>query len=181
MTKIELRKIALTKRNNLPQDQIQICSKDICNKIINSQEFRNAKVIHIYKSFGSEVQTEEIIQRAFSESKIVVIPEVRHASKLTHWQVFSDTIYSKDNFGINTPKSNCLCFDVAKINPNDLVIFPIVAFDSNNNRIGYGKGYYDKFLLNLDCKKIGVAFGCQLVGDFEPDSWDVRLDQIIHN
>jgi 5-formyltetrahydrofolate cyclo-ligase len=181
MNKTELRKIAITKRNLLTQDQIQTWSTEICNKIIASQEFQATKIIHIYKSFGSEVDTGELMKKAFETNKIVVVPEVLENKVLRHWQVFLDTIYKKDKFGIETPFKHCIPFDSVNFKLNDLIIIPIVAFDSNNNRIGYGKGFYDKFLSEVNCKKIGIAFDCQLVKDFEPDPWDITLDQIIQN
>jgi 5-formyltetrahydrofolate cyclo-ligase len=181
MTKNQVRAIALTRRNNLTQDQIQTCSHDISSQIINSQQFQNAKIVHIYKSFGTEVDTAELIQKAFEQKKIVVLPEVCTDQNLRHWQVFPDTVYVKDKLGIETPSDNCMLFEPVNLKRDDLVLVPIVAFDSHNNRIGYGKGFYDKFLKNLVCKKIGIAFGCQIVEDFEPDPWDVTLDQIIQN
>jgi 5-formyltetrahydrofolate cyclo-ligase len=179
MTKNELRKIALTKRDTLTQDQIQNWSTDICDKIINSTEFQNANIIHIYKSFRSEVQTNKIIQNAFEYGKIVLIPETLPDQSMRHWQIFGNTTYSKDKFGILIPTSNCELFDESNLGETDMVITPLVGFDTSNNRIGYGMGHYDRFLKATKAIKIGIAFGCQQLNDFEPDPWDIALDQII--
>jgi 5-formyltetrahydrofolate cyclo-ligase len=179
MNKTQLRTAALAKRNSLTQDQIQNWSTDICNKIINSAEFQNAKVIHIYKSFRSEAQTNEIIQKAFDTKKIVLIPETLPDQTMRHWQIFPSTAYSTDKFGILIPIANCELFEESKLDANDLAIVPLVAFDTSNNRIGYGMGHYDRFLKATKAVKIGLAFRIQQVEDFEADPWDIALDQII--
>jgi 5-formyltetrahydrofolate cyclo-ligase len=179
MNKTQLRTAALAKRNSLTQYQIQNWSADICNKIIKSAEFQNAKVIHIYKSFRSEVQTNEIIQKAFDTKKIVLIPETLPDQTMRHWQISPSTTYSTEKFGILIPIANCELFDESKLDANDLVIVPLVAFDTSNNRIGYGMGCYDRFLKATKAVKIGLAFRIQQVEDFETDPWDIALDQII--
>lgn len=181
MTKTELRKMALANRNNITQDQIQTWSDQICRKLVESSSFGEAKIVHIYNSIGSEVDTNKIIQVALIAGITVVVPETGEDQRLKHWQVFQNTVYSKDKFGIQTPIFNCHLFELSNLQPNDLIIIPIVAFDSHNKRIGYGKGFYDKFLAQVTCKKVGIAFGCQLVDDFESDPWDIELDQIIQN
>lgn len=181
MTKIELRKLALTKRNALTPKQIGDWSALITSQIIHSTEFQQAKLIHIYKSFGSEVLTQAIITKAFKTNKTVIVPEVGNSNDLKHWQVFPETVYNEDRFGMSIPIRNRVAFEVSSLESSDLIIIPVVAFDLHNNRIGYGKGFYDKFLSQINCKKIGLAFKSQLVNDFEPDDWDIPLDQIVHN
>jgi 5-formyltetrahydrofolate cyclo-ligase len=181
MTKTELRTIALAKRNSLTQSQIQTWSSQICRKLVESSSFGEAKIVHIYNSIGSEVDTNKIIQVALIAGITVIVPEIGEDQNLKHWQVFQNTVYSQDKFGIQTPIANCHLFEISNFQSTDLIIIPIVAFDSHNNRIGYGKGFYDRFLKQIECKKIGIAFNCQLVEDFEPDVWDIPLDQIIQN
>jgi 5-formyltetrahydrofolate cyclo-ligase len=181
MTKTELRKIALAKRNNLTKDQIENWSADICDKVIASKEFQNAKVIHIYKTFRSEVQTQKIIDSAFAAQKIVVLPETLPDKTMRHWKIYPNTIFENDSFGIPTPVENCEPFNEDKLTQNDLIFIPLVGFDSHNNRIGYGIGHYDRFLQNTNTGKVGLAFTCQKVEDFVADDWDIALDQIIQN
>jgi 5-formyltetrahydrofolate cyclo-ligase len=181
MTKIQVRKLALAKRNSLTQEQFQTWSDQICRKLVESDDFGKAKIVHIYSSIGNEVDTNKIIQVALIAGITVIVPETGEDQSLKHWQVCQNTVYSKDKFGIQTPIANCQFFDISNLQSNDLVIIPIVAFDLHNNRIGYGKGFYDKFLAQVKCKKIGLAFNCQLVENFQPDPWDVALDRIIQN
>jgi 5-formyltetrahydrofolate cyclo-ligase len=181
MTKNELRKIALLERNSLTKNKIEAWSTKICNKIITSKAFQNAKVIHIYKTFRSEVQTQKIIDAAFTKQKTVVLPETLQDRTMQHWHISPSTIYQNDNFGIPIPVQNCELFDESKLTQNDLIFIPIVGFDSHNNRIGYGMGHYDRFLQNTKATKIGLAFNCQKVKDFDADDWDIKLDIIIQN
>jgi 5-formyltetrahydrofolate cyclo-ligase len=181
MNKSQIRKITLENRNNLTQEQIKALSVDICNKIIDSKEYKQAKNIHIYKSFGCEVQTAKIIEQAFADGKLVIVPKILSEGEMQHTQIYPETIFTQDKYNIESPTQNYDYFDPCQIQANDLILVPVVAFDSKNNRIGYGKGYYDKFLANLNCKKIGIAFDCQLVGDFDADPWDIQLDYIQTN
>ncbi len=181
MTKIEIRKNTLIQRNNLSKNRIASWSMEICDKIISSQDFQNAKIIHIYKSFGSEVDTEQLINRAFETGKTIVTPKIENDKTLSHWQIFPNTDFVRDKYGIENPALNCLPFNLNGFRPTDLIIVPTVAFDLTNNRVGYGKGFYDRFLSQINCKKFGIAFGCQLVENFEPYKWDIQLDQIIQN
>ena len=181
MTKTEIRKTGLFQRNNLGKHEITAWSQEICDKIVNSQDYQYAKIIHIYKSFGSEVDTNQLIKKAFDDGKIVIVPKIEKDQNLSHWQIFPNSTFTQYKYGVKNPESNYITFDIRTLEISDLIVIPIVAFDSFNNRIGYGKGFYDQFLARVDCKKIGIAFNCQLVEDCLPDSWDITLDQIVQN
>ncbi len=172
-------------RNTLTPDQIGGFSAGIQNKIIESKVFKKAKIIHIYKHFGSEVMTNQIIEAGFVANKKIIVTQTLPKGKMLHFEVFEHTVFEQDKFGIsypcqNTP-NNCIKFDICKLDNNDLVIVPLVAFDLQNNRIGYGGGYYDRFLsqLNPEVTKIGLAFECQQVNQIIPQKFDVALDCIV--
>ena len=62
----------------------------------------------------------------------------------------------------------------------DLAIIPGIAFDKNNNRLGRGKGYYDKLLNKLNVYKIGIGYKCQIVDDIQTDKWDIKMEEVIY-
>ncbi len=84
--------------------------------------------------------------------------------------------FRKGVFGILEPADA-----LAEMPPLDLAIIPGLAFDRQNNRLGRGKGYYDKFLKMKDLQKIGVCFGCQLFDEILHEEFDVRMDKVIHD
>jgi 5-formyltetrahydrofolate cyclo-ligase len=179
MTKSAIRTNILSIRNALPLAKIQEISMIIQKKVIESRYFQDAKIIHIYKHFGSEVRTDYIIKQALETCKIVVITQTLPKSQLKHWEIFIDTVYTKDKYGIDFPTQNCTEFDIKTLTKNDLVLVPLVAFDSENNRIGYGGGYYDRFLSQCLGYKIGLGYECQKVNKIEPQEFDVALDSVI--
>ena len=81
--------------------------------------------------------------------------------------------FIKDKFGVLVPKEYEIISDV------DVAFIPLIACDKNKNRIGFGKGYYDKFLSGKNILKIGLAYDFQIVDHIPSNSWDVKLDLII--
>ena len=185
--KTNLRTQILKLRNTLTDDQIKEFSAIIQNKIIKLKVFKRAKIIHIYKHFGSEVMTDRLIEAGFIANKKIIVTQTLPKGQMRHFEIFAHTAFEQDRFGISYPSedfiNNCIHFDICKLDKDDLVIVPLVAFDIQNNRIGYGGGYYDRFLSQLNPKvtKIGLAFGCQQVTKIMSQDFDVILDRIITN
>lgn len=171
--KSALRKEMLTLRKNIP-DKEKI-STTIVNKIINLDIYNRAKVIALYKSMIDEVNTEYLVNYSLNSGKIVLLPRVVE-DKLFFSIVGKDTLYRKSSFGILEPITSDFYKD--KI---DLIIVPGLAFDKENNRLGYGKGYYDRFLHNKDIYKIGVCFYEQVIDNVPYNNRDVKMDLIITN
>jgi len=170
------RRVILRKRNRLSKEEIIKKSEIIKNKLFNSEEYKKAKTIMFYASFGSEVNTLDMIKESL-KNKTICIPIVKDniivASKIQN----IEELDKKNKYGI---------FEVSvieKINIQDidLVIVPGISFDKRNHRIGYGKGYYDNFLKNFKNKKIGLAFNLQILEIIPNDEWDVKLDKVIND
>jgi|TARA_Y100000310_G_C20351074_1_gene654373 5-formyltetrahydrofolate cyclo-ligase len=168
------RRVILRKRNRLSKEEVIKKSRIIKDKLFNSEEYKKAKIIMFYASFGSEVNTLDMIKESLKD-KTICIPIVKNniiiASKIKD----IEELDKKNKYGI---------FEVSvikKINTKDidLVVVPGIAFDKKNNRIGYGKGYYDNFLKNFKNKKVGLAFNLQILEIIPNDEWDVRLDKVI--
>jgi 5-formyltetrahydrofolate cyclo-ligase len=168
------RRVILRKRNRLSKEEVIKKSKIIKGKLFNSEEYKKAKIIMFYASFGSEVNTLDMIKESL-KNKTICIPIVKNniiiASKIKN----IEELDKKNKYGI---------FEVSvieKINTKDidLVVVPGIAFDKRNHRIGYGKGYYDNFLKKFKNKKIGLAFNLQVLEIIPNDEWDVKLDEVI--
>lgn len=178
MEKKELRKHILLKRNSLNSDELQAFSSDIFDKITNLEEFKNKKVILCYVSFNNEVDTINLIEYSLKIGKVVAVPKVEgNAMEFYRIKDFSDL--KPGYFGVLEPEKN----DKNVVDPDDsFMIIPGVAFDRKMNRIGYGKGFYDRFLTNYIGKRIircGICFELQLCDKIENDEFDQSLDMII--
>ena len=174
--KKSVRKIKLNQRNLLSGDAILNYSNLIYEKVIDMDEYKEAESILIYASFGSEVITGRIISHALKENKRVYLPKVK-GDNMDFYQITSVDELSEGAWGIPEPKE-----DVSRLFYEDKdapVFMPLVAYDINGNRIGYGKGYYDRFLAgHITGKKIGLAFKEQ-EAVFECDKTDYKMDIIV--
>lgn len=205
---MEIRKRLLERRKALSMEKVIEKSTALFKQLCTLKEYDNAKVVLVYMDYKNEVMTGEFIKRCKLDGKRVALPkvEVNNAMSAANKElleiekVLTDTnkvmsavdkvlsIYEineveKDTIpgfkGIPEPDSDILNrLDPKKI---DLVIIPGVGFDFNKHRIGYGAGYYDRFLPKLrpDCIKAGVAYSFQLVDKIPTGRYDMPMDIII--
>jgi 5-formyltetrahydrofolate cyclo-ligase len=173
MPKQKIRKEMLEKREALSIEEAERKSRIIIEKLKNDKDYIRAERVMFYMSRGKEVMTEDIIKDAF-KSKKVIVPKVTDKG-LICCEITDSTKMSYSCFGILEPDKEVTC-DVSKL---DLVVVPGVAFDKQNHRIGYGKGYYDSLLKHAKCRKIGLAYDFQIVEKIPADEWDEKLDKVI--
>ena len=148
-TKEETRKKFLEQRGNIDKKINREKSKIIKEKLFSLEEYKNAKTVMFYVSFGSEVYTHEMIQEVLGK-KIVIVPKIIDFEIITcEIKDFSELESGK--YRILEPKDNNKEFNMREI---DIIIVPGAAFDKEGNRIGYGKGYYDRLLKNTKAKRI---------------------------
>ena len=181
MNKEELREKYKQVRKNIKNKEK--LSGLIAQKVIASSEYMNAKVICIYKNLKDEVDTSEIINDALKRGKIVGIP-ITYKTHMDFYKISSiEEIKNINSFGAGEPEQN----KQNLINPQiiDLVIIPGICFDVSNNRLGFGKGYYDKYLNNkeLSALKIGICFKKQVMENelIDVDIYDVKMDKLVYN
>lgn len=161
----------LERRNALSAAEIAQQSKRIQELLLGSKEFKSAKVVGAYHAFGSEVKTDMIIEQARSLSKKVALPSVE-ADSLTFYELSSGKYLVKGRFGIMEP------LPYGPVDRMDLLVVPGVAFDKKGYRLGYGKGYYDKFLAKKKVVSIGLGYSFQLLDNLPKDMHDKKLDAI---
>ena len=169
MNKEEIRKLLLIKRKKI------INKKDlstiIVNKIIDLDIYKESKVIALYNSLTDEVDTDFLIKESLKE-KIVLLPKIIN-NKMLFIIINNKTKYQKSSFKVMEP--------IGEIynGPIDLIIVPGIAFDEKLNRIGFGMGYYDKYLSNKAIYKIGICFEEQMVDLIPIDNFDIPMDMVI--
>lgn len=174
--KKNIRKSIIAKRD-LKKEENSLNDSKIFNNLISLNSYKRAKKVFIYIGFGSEINTKSLIEIMLKEGKEVFVPKVLEeemiALKITS---LNNLIESK--FKILEPVGEKSDIDGEEF---DLIIMPGVAFDRSGNRIGYGKGYYDKYLKDVksDIKKIALAYELQLIEEIETEEHDLKVDSII--
>jgi len=176
MTKTELRIKYKNIRNNIVLEDCNAKSQKIFNNIISSKLLESAKSIFIYLSYGREVNTKILVEYLFSNNKTVLIPKCDIKTETMIPVVYFENEKLTDNFyGIKETDSQMEYTDNI-----DVIIVPGIAFDKYGNRIGHGKGYYDKFLQNKNILKIGLCYDdCFIQNEIPHTEEDIAVDYVI--
>lgn len=168
MSKQDIRKEFLLKRKQFSNTAD---SKDICKTAITLTQFINAKTVMLYLASNYEVDTAYLIAYAQKTGKTVCAPRVLNETEMEA-AIIDASGFQKGSFNIWEPKGK----SISKI---DIVFVPGVAFDKKGNRLGYGKGYYDRFLMDKESFTVGLAFSCQIADELPADTHDYCLDMIL--
>lgn len=179
MTKNELRKIYLEKQKSLAAVERKSKSGAIADNFFQKFDLQNIEFLHCFLPIekNNEVDTHQIIERLWREFPRVetVASRVRFDSMtLENLKFKAHTTLLKNRWHILEPDGNEL-LEIEKI---DLVLIPLLCFDERGFRVGYGKGFYDKFLseCRADCLKIGLSFFAPVKKISDAQNFDVKLD-----
>ena len=173
MNKKEARTLIKEKRMKLSQAYIDVASEKIFEKLLQNEDFKNVKAVMSYMDFKNEVKTDKINDFIKNSGKILVLPKV--IDKETMIAIEDKNQYIVSPFGNKEP-------DGGEYKGNiDVIITPGVAFDRNKNRVGFGRGYYDRFFVKYpNAKKIAIAFEEQIIDEGnETDKYDKKIDILI--
>lgn len=174
-SKQKLRKQMLQYRKSLSKKAVARASARVCQKLIQLDEYRQAKTILFYMAVRNEIDVLQAIWQAWQDGKSVVLPRVK-GSMIECILVEQLAQLQKGTFGILEPKNG------KNVDPQqlDLVIVPGVAFDVQGYRLGYGGGYYDRLFSQYpSLKRIGVLEHGQLVTTVYPEAHDQKMDVLI--
>lgn len=165
-TRIKLLKKQHTKEQLLEQSAV------ILSKLEQHPAFQEAHTVMIYSALPDEVQTETFLDK-WRHKKQIVLPTVA-GDDIIPVELAENTGFAVGDFNILEPQNEPYTGDY------DLIVVPGVAFDKNGNRIGRGRGYYDRFLCkHLNVKRIGVCFDFQLVDEVPTEPTDIKVDEVI--
>ena len=162
--KAGLRKNVLSRRDALPADLHLTYSARITSDILALNEYRDARCVAAYMSFGSEFDTWTFIRDILARGKRLALPRIDAEKKNIEMRSVADL--DRDlvagTWGIREPVERC---PPVTLNTLDFVLVPGVAFTGRGERLGYGKGFYDRLIagLNPECKLVAAAFSCQMV------------------
>ena len=183
MDKEVIRKAILDQRGRLREEEIKEKSLSIGNRLFKMEEFAGATQIMFYLSFSNEVRTFDMIKRAIEGGKRIFAPYVLdNGMGFAEIKKLDDDLRS-NRWGILEPKDELRIGLSREI--LEVIIVPGVAFDRGFRRLGYGRGYYDRFLsLFFEKKKecpafIGLCYELQLVDHLPEKQQDVKMDKIV--
>lgn len=178
-----LRSQVLANRDELTVDERKTKSHSITDKVAGLPCVNNAVTVFSYMHFRSEVKTTELINIFFSTGKIVTIPYTRSDThELVAVQVTDIVEQVEPGYcGIPEPLPNMVKTAAYPPSNIDIVIVPGSVFDKNGGRLGYGGGYYDRFLKNYAPRavRIGLAFELQLVTEVPVEPHDQPMDYVV--
>lgn len=182
MNKEEIRREMLMARNALSEQQHNLLSNTIADTFLESSIYQKATYIYAYAFANNEVDLTLIINKALSDGKIVALPCSYMSNgipKMEFYEISSVSDLAPGYKGILEPDRRKA--GVKKpLNEPDVVLVPGVCFDYALNRIGYGKGFYDRYLVKHESAlRVGLAFNFQIVEQLPADVNDVKMDIII--
>lgn len=171
-TKSEIRTKYLNVRKNLDTHFCYNTSEKIIKKVINIDEYKKTDILYVYANVNNEVYTGSLIEHALHSNKIVACPKVTD-NTMHFCRIYSIDSLVPGKFGIREPDNE----DV--IDSDGLIIVPGVAFDKYCSRIGYGGGYYDRFLQYHNFFTIAPAYEMQIANKLPAEHFDKKVDMII--
>jgi 5-formyltetrahydrofolate cyclo-ligase len=162
-------------RDAVPVDVREGWAERVVRRFLELPEVARARTVMLFWSFGSEVPTASLIERLHARGVVVALPRIE-AGALVPIPFAPGDPTSTTTFGAEEPVAD------VRLDPStiDVVAVPGVAFDREGRRIGYGGGYYDRFLRGLPAFTVGLVFGLQVVEhDLPAGRFDLPVDAIV--
>ncbi len=176
MDKKEFRYLYRKIRNSVSKAEQKCFSENIFSLLINSDVFKSAETILVYVSVGSEVDTSNIIEYSLNNNKKVAVP-VCNDKEMFFYEITSSADLCIGKFGI--PSVDITQSRKIENFKNSLCIVPALCFDVNGFRVGYGGGYYDRFLSVCNVITLGLCYERCLCSKIPADEFDIPVDYIL--
>lgn len=174
MDKKQLRKQIRERKKEFSLSEKIELSRPVFEKIEKEELFKEAKVVLLYYSMDDEVYTHDFVEKHY-KTKTILLPCVDGDDLILRQYLGIESMKAGEQFGILEPVGKEFN-DLEKI---DLMIIPGVAFDEEKNRLGRGRGFYDRLLKTVNATKIGVCFDFQVVEQVPTEDFDVKMDVVI--
>lgn len=175
MDKKSLRKMIREQKRAMAPEQIEQISEKLGELFRASEMYRNAKTIYGYLPYNQEVRTVPMLQRALDEGKKVAVPKV-YGDEMRFIYLTDLSRVEKSDYGIPEPIDDGPVAD----DSTALVLMPGLAFDKDGHRIGYGGGFYDKFLASEpDHPTLALCYGFQMVEELPTEEFDIPVDCVL--
>ena len=172
-----LRREILLRRNAMPPEQRERASGAICERGLQEIERRHhVRIVMAFWSFGSEVSTQAMIERLIGRGLAVALPRIVGGELQPRTYRPGDAV-TETSFGAWEPSDG----EILGPGDVDVIVLPGLAFDRRGHRIGYGGGFYDRFLGNArpDALRLGVCFSVQIVEEVPAGAFDLPVDVVV--
>lgn len=175
MDKKELRKQIRAAKNAVPFCEKCSRSRSIMQQVEELPDFQQANIILLYWSMDDEVQTHDFVNKWY-DKKVLLLPCVSGDDLILRQYTGPDCLVAGEQFGIGEPTGP----EFTALDSIQMIIVPGVAFDRHNNRMGRGRGFYDRLLKTTpNAYKVGVAFDFQMVEEVPTEAFDVPMNAVI--
>ena len=176
MDKKALRRMIGEKKRTLTPEDIARRSEILAERLYATEVYKRCNALYAYLSFNQEVRTDSIIERAWSDGKRVAVPKVMGDAMRFIWIDSFDALAPQGAYHIAEPIADGPVAD----DPTALILMPGLAFDPEGHRVGYGGGYYDRFLAQEPGHSlVALCYDFQLLKHLEVEAHDVPVDLVL--
>ncbi len=173
--KSELRKALIAKRKSVENKEQK--DREICRRLTELEEYKNAKTVLLYAALPDEVNCDEVISAALSEGKKVALPKCLDKNgHMKYYFITSTADLKAGSFSLREPDESCK--EVTDFS-SSICVVPAVCFDKKNYRLGYGGGYYDRFLKNFFYISVGLCYNELIQENLPADEYDIPVSLVI--
>jgi len=173
-----MRSVTLKQLTELSDKEYQQLSKEIHKHLFSFSKWNKANTVAVTVSRGREVDTFPIIKQAWTEKKTVVVPKCDPGTNTMEFRsITSFDQLEKVFYGLKEPILSET--SAVKNSVIDLILVPGICFDKNGYRIGYGGGYYDRYLVDYKNDTVSLAFSCQVTDEVPREAHDVPVSTLI--
>lgn len=175
MDKKELRRKIREKKRAMTEEQIESASRALGEKFAQCDAYKNARTIYGYLPYNQEVRTVPMLERAMREGKRVAVPKV-YGEEMKF--IYMDDLSKVEAGYANIPEP--IADGPVAEDPTALVLMPGLAFDEKGNRMGYGGGFYDKFLAQEpEHPTVALCYAFQMVENIPTEAYDIPVDCVL--
>ena len=172
--KKSLRKQVLQELKALSKEKKEVMGAWLTEQLLLHPFYKEAKTIATYLSFPHEFQTARLIEEAQKDGKTILIPKTYPHGKMD-FVLYEPEKLERNSFGLLEPQGKTIVFEPSQI---DLIHVPGLAFNPSSYRIGYGGGYYDRYLEHFPCPTISTIYPCQ-IQNFQPEHYDIPIEEVL--
>ena len=175
MNKCELRQLMKEKKRAMTPEQIEAASVRLGELFAQCEPYQQAETIYFYLPYNQEVRTLPMIEKAFADGKRVAVPKV-YGDVMRFIYIEDLSGIAKGSFGIPEPVAD----EPVANDPKALILMPGLAFDREGHRIGYGGGYYDKYLnAQPGHPTVALCYAFQMQSHLETEEFDIPVDLVL--
>lgn len=171
-----LRKVYSSRRASIGDSEHREFSERIAEHFLNSEEYKRAEAVLLYLSINREVRTRALVDRILKDGKRLALPVCFDEGRMTFRYINDKKQLTRGFFSAPEPDESCEEYqgEVATV-----CVIPAIAFDKNGYRLGYGKGYYDRYLSRFDVVRVGFCFSELFVDSLPHGRFDAACDMVI--